>query len=83
MTCYRRRLIENGAVDGAVLCDRVCQVMRNCGRHACSRRCCPLAYKAKVKGKRRDLGDTDEGDVTGLHACPLPCGKLLGCGIHT
>lgn len=80
MKCWERKeMDETGEM---VLCDRICHALRSCGRHECSRICCPLAYKAKNKGKKREftLVEEDEG---GLHTCPLVCGKLLSCGIHT
>lgn len=80
MKCWERKeMDETGEM---VLCDRVCHALRSCGRHECSRICCPLAYKAKTKGKKRELTLAEE-DEGGLHTCPLVCGKLLSCGIHT
>lgn len=78
-----RERVEAG--DTEFLCDRVCHALRNCGRHECRRVCCPLSWKAKRKGRRHltDLSDLDiEGD-SDLHECPLVCGKLLSCGLHT
>lgn len=68
------------AGESEFLCERVCKALRNCGRHECGRVCCPLSYKAKRKGRRALDLDFDNDD---LHQCPLVCGKLLSCGIHT
>ncbi|KII84629.1 hypothetical protein PLICRDRAFT_117694 [Plicaturopsis crispa FD-325 SS-3] len=67
-----------------ILCDRQCTALRSCGRHRCNRVCCPLASLAsatKGKGKKRTVLDNAMDD-TGLHACDLVCGKVLGCGNH-
>ncbi|KAI6120077.1 hypothetical protein EDD17DRAFT_1012168 [Pisolithus thermaeus] len=68
-----------------ILCNRPCPVLRSCGRHQCSRICCPLASLATGKGKKKvrsdvmaDLG-TEPG---GLHECTIPCRRVLGCGNH-
>jgi len=70
-----------------ILCDRVCGALRSCGRHQCTRVCCPLAALAgntKGKGKRRAFGkgDAEVADEAGLHTCDLVCGRMLGCGNH-
>lgn len=57
--------------------------MRNCGRHACGRVCCPLAVVALQrkggKGKKRmqqlDLAEVD--DAEGWHTCDLVCNSYL------
>jgi transcriptional repressor NF-X1 len=43
--------------------------------------CCPLAYQAKNRGKKRPNDDAVADDS--LHVCHLTCGKLLSCGTHT
>ncbi|CDZ97760.1 Transcription factor NF-X1, contains NFX-type Zn2-binding and R3H domains [Phaffia rhodozyma] len=67
-----------------ILCERVCRVLRSCKKHECGRACCPLAWKAKSKGKRRELdlyaGDEEE---SAWHECQLVCGKMLSCGNHS
>lgn len=72
-----------------ILCDRPCPALRSCGRHQCSRLCCPLASLAalnKLKGKKRQQvqNQADEAhlDEEGWHVCDLVCGKMLGCGNH-
>lgn len=71
------------------LCERICRAMRACGRHACGRKCCPLAYQeallAKSKSKRRPLADQFEAeqDPLGIHQCERVCGRKLSCGMHT
>jgi transcriptional repressor NF-X1 len=77
-----------GAADGELLCDRPCPALRACGRHRCNRICCPLAALAggaKTKKRRAGPGAAsaqEADDDTGLHACDLVCGKMLGCGNH-
>ena len=53
--------------------------LNSCGRHECGRQCCPLSYKAKNKKKNRLDDDIDDE----AHVCPLVCGKLLSCGLHS
>ncbi|KAL8290623.1 hypothetical protein RQP46_002881 [Phenoliferia psychrophenolica] len=68
-----------------LLCERVCRAMRSCGRHACGRKCCPLAYQeallAKAKSKRRPLAEMydmeGENDPMGIHLCERVCGRKL------
>lgn len=68
-----------------ILCDRPCGALRACGRHQCTRLCCPLAALAggagKGKGKKRAGAETVV-DEAGWHECDLVCGKLLSCGNH-
>lgn len=74
-----------------VLCDKPCQALRSCGRHQCGRICCPLASLASLQraaasksSKRRDpLPGAELVELENdLHACDLPCGRVLGCGNH-
>lgn len=53
-------------------CDRPCGQKKNCGRHRCSERCCPLSNPNKSFS-----GDWDP------HLCSMPCGKKLRCGQHS
>jgi transcriptional repressor NF-X1 len=76
--CFERRaMLEAG--EGEVLCNTKCTGMRHCGRHACSRLCCPLAALSKLKtggkGKKRVAAATDgiAEDVEGWHNCDLVC----------
>uniref|UniRef100_A0A0D9UX14 RING-type domain-containing protein n=1 Tax=Leersia perrieri TaxID=77586 RepID=A0A0D9UX14_9ORYZ len=51
-------------------CERKCPRMRNCGRHACRRRCCPgdCAPCPEVCDKRLRCGN---------HKCASPCHRFL------
>ncbi|BBH04203.1 NF-X-like 1 [Prunus dulcis] len=53
-------------------CDKPCGRKKNCGRHRCSERCCPLSNSNNVLS-----GDWDP------HFCSMPCGKKLRCGQHS
>lgn len=57
--------------DGFV-CDKPCGRKKNCGRHRCSERCCPLSTS-----NNWSLGDWDP------HLCQMTCGKKLRCGQHS
>ena len=80
-----------------ILCEKVCRAMRNCGRHECGRKCCPLSFQEALKArgggnKSRNRRAMDllegvdvfsrENDPEGLHTCERICGRKLGCGIH-
>lgn len=78
--------IRNNDLPQEILCDRPCGALRACGRHQCTRLCCPLAALAvgagaKGKGKKR-AGAEAVVDEAGWHECDLVCGKLLSCGNH-
>ncbi|KAG5391747.1 hypothetical protein IGI04_021710 [Brassica rapa subsp. trilocularis] len=67
--CY----ITTSSETDKFVCSKPCGRKKNCGRHRCSERCCPL-----LNAKKNDLsGDWDE------HLCQLPCGKKLRCGQHS
>ncbi|KAI3780236.1 hypothetical protein L2E82_10207 [Cichorium intybus] len=53
-------------------CDKPCGRKKNCGRHRCSEKCCPLS-------NTRNLPSLHEWD---LHMCSKPCEKKLRCGQH-
>ncbi|GLJ39714.1 hypothetical protein SUGI_0811910 [Cryptomeria japonica] len=55
------------------LCEKVCGQKKNCGRHRCNEKCCPLSHRG-----RSDIqtGDWDP------HLCLMPCGKKMRCGQH-
>lgn len=86
ISCHEMQLnILNG--EETVLCDKICGVLRLCGRHQCTRVCCPLATLSKSKGKNkkrpvvsRDV-ELEEQELL-WHECDLVCGKLLACGNH-
>ncbi|ORX35861.1 hypothetical protein BD324DRAFT_602357 [Kockovaella imperatae] len=74
-------LRDKVALGEDITCERVCKALRNCGRHQCARVCCPLSWQAKKKKRPVDEAFLVEEDD--LHECPLVCGKLLSCGLHT
>ncbi|KZV99993.1 hypothetical protein EXIGLDRAFT_667828 [Exidia glandulosa HHB12029] len=80
----RQRDLQDG-VD--VLCDKVCKTLRLCGRHECTRVCCP-AHNLRpkgAKGKKKAqaaMDDALEGMEVAWHTCEFLCGKLLTCGLH-
>ncbi|GAB4834950.1 NF-X1-type zinc finger protein nfxl1 [Ancistrocladus abbreviatus] len=53
------------------VCERPCGQKKNCGRHRCSERCCPLSNSSNSL-----TGDWDP------HFCSMPCEKKLRCGQH-
>ncbi|KAK9115122.1 hypothetical protein Syun_021919 [Stephania yunnanensis] len=54
------------------VCEKPCGRKKNCGRHRCSERCCPLS-----NSNSRVFGDWDP------HLCSMVCGKKLRCGQHS
>ncbi|PIA32638.1 hypothetical protein AQUCO_04400077v1 [Aquilegia coerulea] len=54
------------------VCEKACGRKKNCGRHRCSERCCPLSTS-----KNQLSGDWDP------HLCSIICGKKLRCGQHS
>jgi transcriptional repressor NF-X1 len=80
---------DGGGVDnnGEVLCERQCGALLSCGRHRCSRHCCPLypltSGIVKGKSKKRPTDDPLAGlppSLAQLHTCSLLCHKPLSCG---
>ncbi|XP_010540682.1 PREDICTED: NF-X1-type zinc finger protein NFXL1-like [Tarenaya hassleriana] len=55
------------------VCEKPCGRKKNCGRHRCSERCCPLS------NPKND--PTPRG--WDPHVCQIPCGKNLRCGQHS
>ncbi|KAG8379493.1 hypothetical protein BUALT_Bualt07G0094200 [Buddleja alternifolia] len=53
-------------------CDRTCGRKKNCGRHRCSERCCPLSSSHSSPPVDWDP-----------HLCSMPCEKKLRCGQHS
>lgn len=53
-------------------CEKPCGWKKNCGRHRCSERCCPLSNSSY-----KHSGDWDP------HFCVMRCGKKLRCGQHS
>ncbi|KAJ7975275.1 NF-X1-type zinc finger protein NFXL1 [Quillaja saponaria] len=64
--CYKTTM-----EDRQFTCDKPCGRKKNCGRHRCSERCCPLSNSNNAM-----TGDWDP------HFCSMPCGKKLRCGQH-
>lgn len=56
----------------AFVCVKPCGRKKNCGRHRCSERCCPLS-----NSNHQYSGDWDP------HLCSMSCGKKLRCGQHS
>ncbi|KAJ1438677.1 Zinc finger, NF-X1-type [Sesbania bispinosa] len=52
-------------------CEKTCGRKKNCGRHRCSERCCPLSNPNNTLSRDWDP-----------HFCSMPCGKKLRCGQH-
>ncbi|KAE8676134.1 NF-X1-type zinc finger protein NFXL1 [Hibiscus syriacus] len=65
--CYKTTL-ENERFK----CDKPCGRKKNCGRHRCSERCCPLSNSNNLGS-----GNWDP------HFCQMACGKKLRCGQHS
>ncbi|CAH7665772.1 hypothetical protein PPACK8108_LOCUS60 [Phakopsora pachyrhizi] len=69
-------------------CERVCRVLRHCGKHTCNRRCCPLSFLENVlqtgkSKKSQTMRQHEEEDPLGFHLCHLICNKKLSCALHT
>lgn len=86
--CHEQQKEESERQD-PFLCDKVCGALRLCGRHQCSRICCPLGSisrnkpnKSKKKGPSQRSDDHWEDSERIWHTCDLVCGKLLSCGLH-
>lgn len=87
-------LARNEAIE--YRCERVCRVLRRCGKHTCHRRCCPLSFlenllttgKKSKKFKQPSASHPsaqqlhEDQDPLGLHICELKCNKKLSCGLH-
>ncbi|KNA22210.1 hypothetical protein SOVF_036090 [Spinacia oleracea] len=67
--CYKTTLAGEKFV-----CDRQCGRKKNCGRHRCSERCCPLSDSSNTISISNDWNP---------HLCSMPCGKKLKCGQHS
>ncbi|KAL6003419.1 NF-X1-type zinc finger protein nfxl1 [Asimina triloba] len=65
--CYKTVQVKDKFV-----CEKPCGRKKNCGRHRCSERCCPLS------GSSNHL--RSEWDP---HFCSMTCGKKLRCGQHS
>lgn len=69
MKCIQVYPDQLETVIAANRCERLCDELKECGRHRCSNRCCPT--------------QRNKSDPEGLHICRITCGKRLGCGLHT
>ncbi|XP_057980727.1 NF-X1-type zinc finger protein NFXL1 [Malania oleifera] len=65
--CYKTMVDEE-----KFTCEKPCGRKKNCGRHRCSERCCPLS-----NSNNSFSGDWDP------HICSMSCGKKLRCGQHS
>jgi len=78
---------DGSQAEQEILCEKPCFVLRNCGRHRCNRRCCPLASLASLsqgsKKKKKIAAEAQMAEDQGSwHECDVVCGKLLNCGQH-
>lgn len=68
------------------LCEKVCRVQLNCGRHEHGARCCPAEKRAieraTLKRRNRNQGPMSE-DFEAEHICTRTCGRKLKCGKHS
>ncbi|KAI0107487.1 hypothetical protein GGR51DRAFT_149565 [Nemania sp. FL0031] len=67
------------------LCEKICRVQLNCGRHEHGVRCCPAEKRAieRMTAKRRNKnsGPLNE-EFEAEHICIRACGRELKCGRH-
>ncbi|KAI2635508.1 hypothetical protein GGS21DRAFT_516219 [Xylaria nigripes] len=67
------------------ICEKVCRIQLNCGRHEHGVHCCPAEKRAieRVALKRRNKtpGPLNE-EFEAEHICIRPCDRLLKCGSH-
>ncbi|KAI0404222.1 hypothetical protein F4802DRAFT_568469 [Xylaria palmicola] len=67
------------------LCDKICRVQLNCGRHEHGARCCPAEKRAieRVASKRRNKNSAlINEEFEAEHICIRACGRELKCGRH-
>ncbi|KAI8948899.1 hypothetical protein F4801DRAFT_555135 [Xylaria longipes] len=67
------------------LCEKVCRVQLNCGRHEHGARCCPAEKRAieRVTLRRRNKNTTSSNEeFEAEHICIRACGRELKCGRH-
>ncbi|KAI1356637.1 hypothetical protein F5Y01DRAFT_112 [Xylaria sp. FL0043] len=85
--CGRTRtsVICHERVSSHPLCDRVCRVQLNCGRHEHGLRCCPAEKRAierlALKRRNRNSGSLDE-EFEAEHICFRVCNRELRCKRH-
>ncbi|CAL1409368.1 unnamed protein product [Linum trigynum] len=68
VACYKKSDINE-----QFKCDKPCGRKKNCGRHRCSERCCPLSNNST----------TSFSEDWNPHLCQMACGKKLRCGLHS
>ncbi|KAI0447719.1 hypothetical protein F4803DRAFT_179203 [Xylaria telfairii] len=67
------------------LCEKVCRIQLNCGRHEHGARCCPAEKRAieRVTLKRRNKNAASSNEeFEAEHICIRACGRELKCGRH-
>ncbi|KAI1310320.1 hypothetical protein F5Y03DRAFT_345751 [Xylaria venustula] len=67
------------------LCEKVCRVQLNCGRHEHGARCCPAEKRAieRLTLKRRNKNSNSlNEEFEAEHICIRPCARELKCGKH-
>ncbi|GKB59018.1 NF-X1-type zinc finger protein NFXL1 [Tanacetum coccineum] len=70
--CFNTTTTMTDGADTAFKCDKPCGRKKNCGRHRCSDKCCPLSNS-------KNSAATQGWDP---HLCSKPCEKKLRCGQH-
>ncbi|KAI1368839.1 hypothetical protein F5Y08DRAFT_295018 [Xylaria arbuscula] len=67
------------------LCEKICRIQLNCGRHEHGARCCPAEKRAierlTLKRRNKNSGSLNE-DFEAEHICVRVCGRELKCGKH-
>ncbi|KAI3329019.1 hypothetical protein HD806DRAFT_519344 [Xylariaceae sp. AK1471] len=67
------------------LCEKICRVQLNCGRHEHGVRCCAVEKQAieRVASKRRNKNASPSNEeFEAEHICIRACGRELKCGKH-
>ncbi|KAI1425447.1 hypothetical protein F5Y12DRAFT_747538 [Xylaria sp. FL1777] len=78
VTCHERESYHP-------LCDKVCRVQLNCGRHEHGTRCCPAEKRAieRLTLKRRNKNSNPlNEEFEAEHICIRACDRELKCGRH-
>ncbi|KAI1188966.1 hypothetical protein F5B17DRAFT_393600 [Nemania serpens] len=78
VVCHERELHQP-------LCDKVCRIQLNCGRHEHGARCCPAEKRAieRVAARRRNKNSSSlPEEFEAEHICIRTCGRELKCGRH-
>ncbi|KAI0512534.1 hypothetical protein F5B22DRAFT_615182 [Xylaria bambusicola] len=67
------------------LCEKICRIQLNCGRHEHGARCCPAEKRAieRLALKRRNKSSAASNEeFEAEHICIRACGRELKCGKH-